>query len=84
MEEKRRKSSDDDYLGFKMGPSNILADLDAANAEYEEVWKGMDESDNPNQTFVMEMVRAQQTAEVEAELRKVNILGRDSKNSVFK
>lgn len=64
--------SDDDFVGYKISQSNILSDLDSANAEYEETWRHMNESDNPNQTYVLSMVRAQKTAEVEAELRKVN------------
>lgn len=70
-EEKKRKVSDDDFVGYKISQSNILSDLDAANAEYEETWRNINESDNPNQTYVLSMVRAQKTAEVEAELRKV-------------
>lgn len=71
QEEKKKRHSDDEFSGFKLSPSNVLIELDAANAEYEEIWKDLDESDNPEQTFVLDMIRAQKTLEVEAELRKV-------------
>lgn len=43
-----------------------------ASSEYEEVWKGMDESNNSSQMHIESIVKAQKAAEVERELRKVN------------
>ena len=39
--------------------------------EYEEHWKDLKEDDNPEQTYILETIKAQKTAEVEAEMRKV-------------
>jgi len=55
-----------------MGPSNFLQELMLASSEYEEVWKGMDESKNSSQMHIKSIVKAQKAAEVERELRKVN------------
>lgn len=71
-ETKKKKPEEDEDLGFKMAPSNFLADLMVCNSEYDDLWKHMDESSNPLQTHYLEMVRAAKTAEVEAELRKVS------------
>lgn len=71
-EGKKKKPEEDEDLGFKMAPSNFLADLMVCNSEYDELWKHMDESSNPLQTYYLDMVRAAKTAEVEAELRKVS------------
>lgn len=54
-----------------MGPSNFLQELMLASSEYEEVWKGMDESKNISQMYIKSIVKAQKVAEVERELRKV-------------
>lgn len=54
-----------------MGPSNFLQELMLASSEYEEVWKGMDESKNMSQMYIKSIVKAQKVAEVERELRKV-------------
>lgn len=54
-----------------MGPSNFLQELMLASSEYEEVWKGMDESNNSSQMHIKSIVKAQKVAEVEQELRKV-------------
>jgi len=54
-----------------MGPSNFLQELMLASSEYEEVWKGMDESKNTSQMYIKSIVKAQKVAEVERELRKV-------------
>ncbi|KAI5733919.1 hypothetical protein M8J77_000350 [Diaphorina citri] len=70
-ETKKKKPEEDEDLGFKMAPSNFLADLMVCNSEYDELWKHMDESSNPLQTHYLEMVRAAKTTEVEAELRKI-------------
>lgn len=70
---KKKKVDDDEDPGFKLGTSNFLADLMVANMEYDEVWKDKDESNNPHQTYYADMIRAQNTAQVEAEVRKVGI-----------
>lgn len=54
-----------------MGPSNFLQELMLASSEYEEVWKGMDETNNSSQRHIESIVKAQKVAEVERELRKV-------------
>lgn len=54
-----------------MGPSNFLQELMLANSEYEEVWKGMDETKNSSQRHIASIVKTQKVAEVERELRKV-------------
>lgn len=56
-----------------MGPSNFLQELMLASSEYEEVWKGMDETKNSGQRHIESIVKTQKVAEVELELRKVDI-----------
>ncbi|KAJ9582282.1 hypothetical protein L9F63_003411, partial [Diploptera punctata] len=56
--------------GFKMQPSNFLSDLQAVNAEYDDVWRLKDESQNPWQHADVEMIRAQKMTQVELELRR--------------
>ncbi|XP_075224915.1 dynein regulatory complex protein 11 [Lycorma delicatula] len=68
---KKKKNEEEEDPGFKMGPSNFLADVMVANSEYEEVWRYKDESGNPRQKHYSDMIRTQKTLEVEAELRKV-------------
>lgn len=70
MDEKKKKTDEED-AGFKMGPSNFLQELMLANSEYDEVWKGMDETKNSGQTYIESIVKQQKMAEVERELRKV-------------
>lgn len=69
--EEKKKKSDEEDAGFKMGPSNFLQELMLANSEYEEVWKGMDETKNSSQRYIESIVKAQKIAEIERELRKV-------------
>lgn len=76
LQDEKRKAVSDDTSGYRISASNILADLMSANIEYEEIWKNLDEEDNPDQTFLMQMVRDEKHAEVETELRKVSILRR--------
>lgn len=40
--------------------------------EYEEVWKDLKEDDNLEQTYILDVIKAQKTAEVEVEMRKVS------------
>lgn len=54
-----------------MGPSSFLQDLMLACSEYDEVWKGMDETKNSSQRHIESIVKVQNKAEVERELRKV-------------
>lgn len=54
-----------------MEPSNFLQELMLACSEYEEVWKGMDETKNSSQKYIESIVKTQNVAEVERELRKV-------------
>lgn len=68
---KKKKNDEEEDPGFKMGPSNFLADMMVANTEYEEVWRYKDESSNPTQKYYTDMVQTQKTHEVELELRKV-------------
>lgn len=70
--EEVKKKADEEETGFKMGPSNFLQELMLASSEYEEVWKGMDESNNSSQMHIKSIVKAQKAAEVERELRNVN------------
>lgn len=56
-----------------MGPSNFLQELMLASSEYEEVWKGMDETKNSSQRHIESIVKTQKVAEVERELRKVDL-----------
>ena len=53
-----------------MQPSNFLGDLQAANTEYDEVWRHRDESQNPCQHADIDMIRAQKLIIIEAELRR--------------
>lgn len=69
--EEKKKKIDEEEVGFKMGPSNFLQELMLASSEYEEVWKGMDETKNSSQRHIESIVKAQKVAEVEKELRKV-------------
>lgn len=66
-----KKKNEEDDTGFKMGPSNFLQELMLASSEYDEVWKGMDETKNASQSHIEGIVKAQKVAEVERELRKV-------------
>ncbi|XP_054288457.1 dynein regulatory complex protein 11 [Macrosteles quadrilineatus] len=68
---KKKKSDEDEDPGFKMGTSSFLSDLMVAGAEYDEVWRGRDESVNPRQTYYPEIIHDQNTAHLEAEIRKV-------------
>ncbi|RZF48213.1 hypothetical protein LSTR_LSTR006180 [Laodelphax striatellus] len=68
---KKKKSEEDEDPGFKMGPSNFLADLMVASSEYEEIWRFKDESNNPAQKHYVNMIQTQKTLEIEAELRKI-------------
>jgi len=70
--EEVKKKAEEEETGFKMGPSNFLQELMLASSEYEEVWKGMDESKNSSQMHIKSIVKAKKVAEVERELRKVN------------
>lgn len=70
---KKKKPEEEEDLGFKMGTSNFLADLMVANSEYEDIWKNKDERGNPRQNYYADMIREQNTNQVEAELRKVSI-----------
>jgi len=72
--EEKKKKIDEEDAGFKMGPSNFLQELMLANSEYEEVWKGMDETKNSSQKHIESIVKAQKLAEVEQELRKVPLI----------
>ncbi|XP_060864173.1 dynein regulatory complex protein 11 isoform X2 [Metopolophium dirhodum] len=72
--EEVKKKADEEETGFKMGPSNFLQELMLASSEYEEVWKGMDESKNSSQMHIKSIVKAQKAAEVERELRKLESL----------
>uniref|UniRef100_T1I2N0 ATPase_AAA_core domain-containing protein n=1 Tax=Rhodnius prolixus TaxID=13249 RepID=T1I2N0_RHOPR len=56
---------------FKMAPSNFLAELMVAGAEYDEKWKTLDETSNPSQTYYEEFIKKEKIAQIEAELRKV-------------
>lgn len=56
-----------------MGPSNFLQELMLASSEYDEVWKGMDKTKNSGQSHIESIVKQQKIAEVERELRKVDI-----------
>lgn len=69
--DEKKKKTDEDDVGFKMSPSNFLQELMLASSEYEEVWKGMDETSNSSQRHIESIVKAQKVAEVEQELRKV-------------
>lgn len=48
-----------------------MQELMLASSEYEEVWKGMDETKNSSQKHIESIVKTQKVAEVERELRKV-------------
>ena len=61
---------DAELLGFKMTPSAVTAELNAARAEYDAEWRHRDESANPTQTFCSEMLRRDKTYEVETEIRR--------------
>nr|CAD7425193.1 unnamed protein product [Timema monikensis] len=67
----KKKSEEEEDPGFKMTPSNFLGDMLTANMEYEEVWRDREEESNPQQKADIEMIRAEKTAELETELRKV-------------
>ncbi|XP_050535374.1 dynein regulatory complex protein 11 [Daktulosphaira vitifoliae] len=69
--EEKKKKIDEEEVGFKMSPSNFLQELMLANSEYDEVWKGMDETNNTSQRHIESIVKAQKKAEVERELRKI-------------
>ncbi|XP_050436618.1 dynein regulatory complex protein 11 [Adelges cooleyi] len=71
IKEEKKKKSDDEEAGFKMTPSNFLQELMLVSSEYDEVWKGMDETNNIGQRHIESIVRAQKVAEVERELRKL-------------
>lgn len=70
-DDKKKKTDDEEYPGFKMGTSNFLTELMVASAEYEDVWRRRDESSNPRQTHYDDIILEQNTAQLEAELRKV-------------
>lgn len=64
------KSEDDESdPGIKPAPSNFLPELIHANSEYQDVWRGKDESDNPWQLPYSGMVLAEKTRQVEEEIR---------------
>ncbi|XP_063234958.1 dynein regulatory complex protein 11 [Bacillus rossius redtenbacheri] len=69
-EDGKKKMDEEEDHGFKMTPSNFLAEVQTAITEYEEVWRDRDESGNPRQRADTEMIRAEKTLELEAELRK--------------
>ncbi|KAL1129138.1 hypothetical protein AAG570_013669 [Ranatra chinensis] len=70
-EARKRKEEEEEDLGFKMSPSNFLADLMVAATEYQEVWKLMDETGNPQQRHYNAIIRQEKALDVEAELRKI-------------
>ncbi|XP_014471228.1 PREDICTED: IQ and AAA domain-containing protein 1 [Dinoponera quadriceps] len=63
------QSEDETDLGFKSVPSNFLPELVHANQEYQEVWRGKDESRNREQLPYLDMIEADKTREVEDEVR---------------
>ncbi|XP_011311368.1 IQ and AAA domain-containing protein 1 [Fopius arisanus] len=64
------KSEDDESdPGIKPVPSNFLPELIQANLEYQDIWRGKDESGNPWQLPYSEIVLAEKTREVEEEVR---------------
>ncbi|PSN29758.1 IQ and AAA domain-containing protein 1 [Blattella germanica] len=69
-EGKKKKDEEEEDPGFKMQPSNFLGDMTTAHAEYEDIWKHRDESQNPWQHADIEMIRSQKTSELETELRR--------------
>ncbi|XP_024085747.1 IQ and AAA domain-containing protein 1 [Cimex lectularius] len=70
-EEVKKRPEEEEDPGFKMAPSNFLAELMVACSEYDERWKGMDEAANPMQTHYADLIKKEKKAEVEAELRKI-------------
>ncbi|GLH14336.1 Spastin [Gryllus bimaculatus] len=70
-EGKTKKCEEEDELGFKMQPSNFLMDMLHSAEEYQDVWKYRDETDNPFQEADMDMIKAEKSIEVEAELRRI-------------
>lgn len=70
-EEVKKRPEEEEDPGFKMAPSNFLAELMVAGAEYDEKWKTLDETSNPSQTYYEEFIKKEKIAQIEAELRKV-------------
>ena len=65
------QSEDETDLGFKSIPSNFLPELIHVNQEYQDVWKGKDESANLMQLPYRNIIEAEKTREIEDEVRLV-------------
>ncbi|KAK0171578.1 hypothetical protein PV328_005017 [Microctonus aethiopoides] len=63
------KSEDDSDPGIKIILSNALPELIQAHTEYQDIWRGKDESVNPWQLPYSDMILAQKTRELEDEVR---------------
>ncbi|XP_059470997.1 dynein regulatory complex protein 11 isoform X2 [Neocloeon triangulifer] len=70
-ESKKAKDAMDDDPGFKMQPSNFLPSILSGNTEFDEIWRGKNEVDNPLQHHYMDMIENEKQQEVEREVRRV-------------
>ncbi|XP_063979762.1 dynein regulatory complex protein 11 [Diachasmimorpha longicaudata] len=64
-----KSEEDESDPGIKPIPSNFLPELIQANLEYQDIWQGKDESENPWRLPYSDMVLSEKTQEIEEEVR---------------